>query len=68
MKTGRRSALCCSSICPARRLGFVPRETAFAVFVNGEHSVRRGRPLKLDAERILADATQAAGRLTNVGA
>ena len=68
MKTGRRSALCCSSKCPARRLGVVPRETRFAVFVNGEHLVRGGRPLKLDAERILADATQAAGRLTNVGA
>ncbi len=39
-----------------------------AVFVNGEHLVRGGRPLKLDAERILADATQAVGRLTNVGA
>jgi len=68
MKTGRRSALCCSSVCPARRLWFVPRETAFAVFVNGEQLARGGRPLKLDAERILADATQAAGRLTNVGA
>jgi hypothetical protein len=39
-----------------------------AVFVNCEQLVRGGRPLKLDAERILADATQAAGRLTNVGA
>ena len=39
-----------------------------AVFVNGEHLVRGVRALKLDAERVLADATQAAGRLTNVGA
>ena len=39
-----------------------------AVFVNGEQLVRGGRRLKLDAERILADATQPAGRLTNVGA
>jgi len=39
-----------------------------AVCVNGEHLVRGGRPLKLDAERILADATRAAGRFTNVGA
>ena len=46
----------------------MPRETAFAFFVNGEHLVRGGRPLKLDAERILAAATQATGRLTNVGA
>jgi hypothetical protein len=68
MKTGRPSALCCFSVCPARRLGFVPRETAFAFFVNGEHLVRDGGPLKLDAERILAAATQATGRLTNVGA
>ena len=39
-----------------------------AVFVNSEHLVRGARPLKLDAERILPDAKQAAGRLTNVGA
>ena len=39
-----------------------------AVFVDGDHLVRGGRPLKLDAKRSLADATQAAGRLTNVGA
>ena len=68
MKTGRRSALCCSSICTARRLGFDPRETPFVVFDNGKHLVRSGLPLKLDAERILAAATQATGRLTNVGA
>jgi len=39
-----------------------------ANLVNGEQLMRGGRPLKLDAKRILADATQAAGRLTNVGA
>jgi len=33
-----------------------------------QYLVRGDRPLKLDAERILAAATQAAGRLTNVGA
>jgi len=39
-----------------------------AVFVNGEHLVRGGRPLKLDAERIRDAAPPAARRLTNVGA
>jgi hypothetical protein len=34
----------------------------------GRRSARGGRPLKLDVERILADTTQAAGRLINVGA
>jgi len=39
-----------------------------AVCINGEHLVRGGRPLKLDAERIRGAAPPAAGRLTNVGA
>jgi len=36
-----------------------------AVVVDGRLLVRGGRPVDLDSERILADATQAAGRLVD---
>ncbi len=49
---------------------FLPREMSnwdpSAVFVDGRQLIRRGRPVFLDPERILANAAQAAGRLVDV--